>query len=231
MLLFTIDSRDRIVGTSTDFTIQLATTLNLDVGHQVSVAALRVPLVIPTIQRGVNDCLVVTTAGGEASAYVGAGQVNGSNLALKVLEALCRASPSTEWRVEYANDLLAMAIEGSEPFTLQGSLFDQLSSRPFEQTPTCYRFLYVPVQAVDVVYLCCPDFANFSGFGPNGSADVVLSAAVDRPFGDVLLASTPPGCWLSLPRINTQTLSFQLRDRNYKILDIVPNISFDLWVN
>ena len=55
-----IDSRDRVSGTSCNFTIQLLQTLVLDGSHRGRIDNLRIPLVIPTIQSGVNDTLTVS---------------------------------------------------------------------------------------------------------------------------------------------------------------------------
>ena len=230
MLLFTIDSRDRITGTSTDFVVQLKSTLNLEAGHSLRIDGLRIPLVIPTIQPGVNDTLVVTVAGTSATVRVHPGQVSGPELALRILAALCRAAPAAAWSVDYDTGMLSLAILCDREYALAGSLYDQLTSRPFDVTPTSLRCHYVPVQSHDVIYLCSNQFANFSGFGPNGACDVIHAAAVDRPFGDVLVSGTPAGCWLDLPRVNTQTLAFQLRDRDFKVLSIPANVSFDIWI-
>ena len=54
-----VDSRDRVSGTSCNFTIQLPQTLVLDGSHRGRIDNLRIPLVIPTIQTGVNDTLTV----------------------------------------------------------------------------------------------------------------------------------------------------------------------------
>ena len=51
-----IDSRDRVTGSTTDFTIQLRETLSTTGGvNFFRIGELRVPLVIPLIQAGVND--------------------------------------------------------------------------------------------------------------------------------------------------------------------------------
>ena len=55
-----VDSRDRVSGTTTDFTIQLPQTLTLEGGrHRGRIDNLRISLVIPTIHAGVNDTLQV----------------------------------------------------------------------------------------------------------------------------------------------------------------------------
>ena len=53
-----VDSRDRVSGTSTDFTIQLPENLSLEVGHRGRIDSLRVPLTVPTIDSTNNTILV-----------------------------------------------------------------------------------------------------------------------------------------------------------------------------
>jgi len=43
--------------------------------------------------------------------------------------------------------------------------------------------------------------------------------------------SAPWDVWFDVPAQTTQSLSFQLRDRNYNLLTLVPNISFQLTID
>ena len=55
-----VDSRDRVSGTTCDFTIQLPETLTIDGGnHQARIDNLRIPLNVPTITTGINDTIQV----------------------------------------------------------------------------------------------------------------------------------------------------------------------------
>jgi len=45
------------------------------------------------------------------------------------------------------------------------------------------------------------------------------------------LYSMPWDSWFTVPAMTTQQLSFQLRDRDYNLLSIVPNISFVLLID
>ena len=55
-----IDSRDRVSGTTTDFTIQLPETLTIEgSSHKGRIDNLRIPLSVPTIQTGKNDTVIV----------------------------------------------------------------------------------------------------------------------------------------------------------------------------
>ena len=53
-----VDSRDRVSGTSTDFTIQLPENLSLEAGHRGRIDSLRVPLTVPTIDSTNNTIMV-----------------------------------------------------------------------------------------------------------------------------------------------------------------------------
>ena len=59
-----IDSRDRIPGgTTTDFQIQLRQQLVVDPSHTFRIDQLRIPVVIPLIQTGINDLIYFTLGG------------------------------------------------------------------------------------------------------------------------------------------------------------------------
>ena len=55
-----------------------------------------------------------------------------------------------------------------------------------------------------------------------------MTAVPNSDFATVLLQSMPAEVLLNCPCISTSTLDFQLRDRNYNILQNLPNISFVL---
>ena len=127
---------------------------------------------------------------------------------------------------------LAMSIACSNNFVITGGTYAaQLMSRPYTQTSNYYRFLYVPVQGIDVLYLCSSNFTNLDVLGPQGSHDTLMSVVVTCPYGAVVDASMSTSVWFDIPAMTTQTLSFQLRDRSYNILQIVPNISFTLTID
>ena len=66
-----IDSRDRVSGTSTDFTIELPETLVIEgSNHRARIDNLRIPLTIPTIRTGVNDTIIVQVDGASYTAQI-----------------------------------------------------------------------------------------------------------------------------------------------------------------
>ena len=58
-----------------------------------------------------------------------------------------------------------------------------------------------------------------------------MCAVVTQDFGSVLDTNMPNDAWFDVPAMTTQQLDFQLRDRSYNVLSIVPNISFVLLID
>lgn len=67
--------------------------------------------------------------------------------------------------------------------------------------------------------------------GPGGAHDTLMSVVVTCPFGSVLDFSMPYDVYFNVPAMTTQQLSFQLRDRSYNVLSVIPNISFQLTID
>jgi hypothetical protein len=121
-----------------------------------------------------------------------------------------------------------MTISSSHPFQVIGGTYaDQLMTRPVETTLTSARFTYVPLNGADVIFLCSDQFASVDNHGPAGSHDVLLPCNITAPFGAVQEFSFPMPDYIDCPALNTNTLSFQLRDRNHDLLtDYMQHVSF-----
>ena len=125
-----------------------------------------------------------------------------------------------------------MRISCTNPFTIVGGTYGaQLLSRAYTQTSNSYSFSYVSVQGIDMMYLSSPQFATLDTVGPQGSNDTLMAAVVTSPYGSVLSADMPWDTWFDIPSMTTQQLSFQLRNRSYSVLSLVPNISFVLTID
>ena len=227
-----VDSRDRVAGSTTDFTIQLPETLVIEGGaHKGRCDNLRIPLTVPTITTGINDTIVVQLGAQRYTVTLPQGQVDGPTLASNIQGRLQATAPGS-WTVSYDTANIAMSLSCSNPFTIVGGTFAaQLTSRPYTQTSNSYRFSYVPVQGIDVMYLSSPNFTTLDTVGPSGAHDTLMCAVVTEPYGSVQDFGMPTDAWFDIPAMTTQTLSFQLRDRNYNVLTIVPNISFVLLID
>ena len=227
-----VDSRDRVSGTTTDFTIQLPQTLTLEGGrHRGRIDNLRIPVVVPTIQAGVNDTLQVRIGAQTYTVTIPQANYDGPGLAAILSSLLLSAAPGS-WTVTYDTANIAMSISCTNPFTIVGGTYAaQLLSRPYTQTSNSYACTYVSVQGIDVMYLCSQQFATMDTIGPQGAHDTLMNAVVTTPFGSVLQADMPAYTWFDIPALTTQQLSFQLRNRSYGVLSVVPNISFVLTID
>jgi hypothetical protein len=226
-----VDSRDRVAGTTTDFRIQLPETLTIDGRkHRARIDNLRIPLCVPTIQSGINDTIVVQIGSQKYTATIQAGNYDGPTLASRIQGALAVAPGG--WTVQYDISLLTMSVSCTNPFTIVGGTYAAiLMARPYTNTSNAYKFTYVSVLGVDIMYLSSPEFNNLDCIGPGGSHDTLMCAVVTQAFGGVLDTSMPYDCWITVPQMTTQTLSFSLRDRSYNVISQVANISFVMTID
>ena len=227
-----VDTRDcSSLEGNMNFTIQLPETLVLASGtHKARVDSLRIPLVIPTIQA--SNCTIQVLLG--ATTYtvsIPVGQYDGPTLA-GVIQALLTLTAPGAWSVVYSTNNISMSISCSNSFAIIGGSYAmQLLSYTYSFTLNSYKFSYVPVQGIDVIYLSCNNFSSLDVVGPNGSHDTLLACSITQAFGSVQEFSSPMYSWIDVPAITTQTLSFQLRDRNYNVLSSIPNCSFVLLID
>lgn len=227
-----VDSRDRVAGSTTDFTIALPETLTIAGGaHRGRIDHLRVPLTVPTIRASVNDTLIVRLGAQDYTAVIPQANYDGPTLAATIQGRLQALAPGA-WTVVYDTSNLNLSVGCSNPFTVVGGTYAaQLMSHPYTQTASQYVFSYASVLGIDVMYLSSPTFATMDTVGPKGAHDTLMSAVVCQAYGSVLLESMPWDVWFDIPAMTTQTLTFQLRDRSYNVLTIVPNISFILVID
>ncbi len=225
-----VDSRDRASGSSCDFSIMLPQTLALSGGHQGRIDDLRIPVAIPTISAGNDKILTLMGATTYESTIVTAQYDTGASLAQAVRDALSNVPGA--WTVTYDPRNIAMAISCSNPFQfVGGNWMSKLLARPHDYNGAGYNFTYVPLQGLDVAYLCCPQFSHLDNVGPKGSSDCLCSVPITASFGSVQHYSMGSSIFFDLPALTTQQLSFELRDRDYNILTLLPNISFTLTID
>jgi hypothetical protein len=237
-----IDSRDRISGTTCDCTIQLREQLVSTQANFFRIDELRVPLVIPLIQAGINDDIVFALTGAPKNTCIlTAGNYSGTDLATMIQSRLAAQFPTKTWTVAYSNATAGLTVTCSDTnFKILndaecsglGVATPTFASFLFQNTYTqvagVTKFSYCPVIAVDQFYLTSQKLSNQDTFGPNGSTDTLMVAPVTSDFAPVMDASMSPDVWLPCPALTTSTLDFQLRNRYYDVLQNVPNISFVL---
>ena len=230
-----VDSRDRISGTPSNFTIQLRHTLNTtDRPHRMRLDHVRLPISIPTLTTQSN-VLTVATASANYSITLPARQYDVVTFPQTLQNSLTTAIPGQSWTVTYDVNTISMTIASSAAFTLtgNGSLNARLAQHPWSYgAGNSVRFHYCPLNGSDVIFLCSDQFSSVDNHGPNGSRDVLLPMVITQPFGSVQeLSSTIPD-WVSCPALSTNTLFFQLRDRSHTLLeDYLQNVSFLLTID
>ncbi len=228
-----VDSRDRTSGTSTDFSITLPQTLALESGHQGRIDDFRLPMCIPTVYN--NHRSIIVSMGSQIyEVLLNTGQyATGEALANEIRVRLAAVVPGS-WTSQYNVAETALGIQCSNPFTFVGGTFmKRLLERPYTVSGDSrgYNFPYVPLQGLDLVYLCSPNFSHMDSVGPKNASDCLCSIPITVPYGSVQDYSMSSSVFFDIPAITTQQLSFQLRDRDYNILEIVPTISFTLTID
>ncbi len=150
------------------------------------------------------------------------------------------------WSVKYNNATAALSIASSDAsfavmtdaqVAAAGYSLPTFASALFKNAYTVDTFLgskitfsYCSMVAVDMMYLTSNKLASQDTFGPGGSTDTIMAAVTEGDVGSVLNASMPYDVWLTTPSMTTSTLDFQLRARDYTVLQNLPNISFVLTI-
>jgi hypothetical protein len=229
-----VDTRDKVPGgTNSNFSILLPQTLSLGPGHQGRIDDFRLPMSIPTIHDG-NNSIVVNMSGAVHTVFLNKGQyANGPALANEI-QARLRAGPPGEWIAKYYESSMMLQIYNNTngfQFT-GGSFMSSLLSRGYAYTGgNTYEFPFVTIQGLDMCYLCCSQFSNLDSVGPLGASDTLCAIPITVGFGSVQHYSMSSSVFFDIPAITTQQLSFQLRDRDYNILNTVAGISFTLTID
>ena len=227
-----VDSRDRSSGTTANFSMALPQTLSLSSGHQGRIDDLRLPNAIPTVSS-INDGLQVIDKNGQRwNLTLGHGQCfTGNDLAVKLQNHLVTIPGG--WTVTYNAATLTLDVNGTDDFYFTGGTFMKTYlDRPYVRDHLRrYKFLYAPLQGLDMCYLCCPNFSHADNVGPKNSSDVLCAIPITAGFGSVQHYSMSNSVFFDLPAVTLQQLTFQLRDRDYNIVNSVANISFTLCVD
>ena len=226
-----VDSRDRSSGTTADFSMALPQTLSRTTGHQGRIDDLRLPNAIPTVSS-TNNGVQILMNGTCYNLALGIGQRNtGTELADKLRNRLVTVSGG--WSVTYDATQMALAISCSNDFTFTGGTFMQpLLNRSYSRPDSkSYSFSFVTLQGLDVCYLCCANFSHADNVGPKHSSDVLCAIPITVGYGSVQHYSMSNSVFFDLPAVTLQQLSFQLRDRDYNIVNSVANISFTLTID
>jgi hypothetical protein len=204
----------------------------LESGHQGRIDDLRLPIALGTIYNG-NDSIQVQMGAQTYEVTLEWGQYStGQELANEIRSKLAGAVPGS-WTVTYATWRTSMTVSCSNPFAFVGGSYMQrlLNRDHYYDGGGTYIFPYVPLQGLDMVYLCCSNFSHMDSVGPKGASDCLCAIPITVPYGAVQAYSMSTSVFFDIPAITTQQLSFTVRDRDFNILSVVPNISFTLTID
>lgn len=241
-----VDSRDRVSGTTTNFTIQLRDTLKVGPLNSFRIDNLRVPMVIPLIQSGVNDAFYFQAGGVTKRVGLLPGSYSGTDLATMIHTELSATHPEDTWVITYNNHTASLTIFCSdESFHAMtdadcakvGIALPTFASTLFQNAfsystagGTAITWSYCSMVAVDVMYLSSQKLSSQDTFGPGGAQDTVMAAVTTTDFASVMNENMAFDVWLGMQSLTTSTLDFQLRSRDYTILQNLPNISFTMTI-
>jgi len=228
-----VDSRDRTSGGSSDFTISLPQTLSLSAGHQGRIDDLRLPNAIPTVSGNNDGVQVIDQNGTYYNITLGHSQCfTGNDLAIKLRAHLIESVPGN-WHVTYNPALLTLRVTCNHAFAFTGGSFMKpYLNRPYiRDNSNEYNFMYAPLQGLDMAYLCCHNFSNMDNVGPKNSSDVLCAIPITVGFGAVQTYSMSPSVFFDVPGVTLQQLSFQLRDRDFNLVNSYANVSFTLTID
>ena len=176
-----VDSRDRVSGTTTDFVIQLPQTLNLEGGrHRGRVDNLRIPVVVPTIQAGVNDTLQVLIGATTYTVTLPHSNYDGPGLAAALASRLLSTAPGS-WTVVYDTGNIAMSISCTNPF--HDRWRNVRCAAPFAPLHANCHFLRLHLRQRTGHRRDAPQFAGFCDDGyrrPTGVARRVAGGECDH---------------------------------------------------
>jgi hypothetical protein len=227
-----VDARDKTSGTNASFTITLPQTLALGSGHQGRIDDLRLPITTPTIYPG-HDTITFFVDGEQKTATIASAQYNdGFALATAIQNAMAAAKAGS-WSVVY-NSLTSMSITYQSPWELTGGSYGQrLLDRPWTRSENGQTFhaRYAPLQGLDMVYLCSQNFITLDNVGPKGASDCICAIPITVGYGSIQAYSMSNSVYFEIPATTTQTLSFQLRDRDNNLVSQLQNVAFTLTID
>jgi hypothetical protein len=186
----------------------------------------------PTIYEG-NNTITFFVDGEHKTATIATGNYgSGSDLATAIRNALAFAKAGS-WEVKYSS-VISMSIFYESPWVLTGGSYGQrLLDRPWTRdAPNLgYNFLYAPLQGLDMVYLCSSNFITLDNVGPKGASDCLCAIPITVGFGSIQSYSMSNSVYFEIPATTTQSLSFQLRDRDNNLVQALQNVAFTLTID
>ena len=234
-----IDSRYRSSGTHSDFTFQLAQSIEVPLGMVAIVDTVSVPNVFMTVDDSRNKLYLQLFGANPRDVVLTLtnGMYNGVTLANE-LQAQLLALGIGDFTVVYGTATGQLTITYTHPadasvFRIRGRSaaypYDALEVLGFDITDG--RVIYsdaedtlpnhVDIAGTRILYLCSSNLGHYSSLGPRGESDIIRAVYVDASNGSYIVDRLAnPFEFIECAGQQLQSLRFSLKDGNGQTVDM-----------
>jgi hypothetical protein len=238
-----IDSRYRSNGSHSDFTFQLASSIEVPAGMVAIIDTVSVPNVFQTIDSTRNKLYLDFFEDPDQVVTLTSGMYNGVTLAIELqsqLNAMGRGtfnvtfdSPTGQLKIVSTGVGYVVMSERSilRPFDCL-EVLGALDVGPVLLIENAEVTLpnHVDISGTRVLYLCSGNFGHYSSLGPRGESDIIRAIFVDASNGSYIVDRLAnPFEFIECAGQQLQSLRFTLRDGNGLVVDLKGrSISFSI---
>ena len=242
-----IDSRYRSSGSHSDFTFQLAQSVEVPHGWVAMIDNIQIPYVFMTVGDTRNRLYLqlLGTNPREVVVTLTNGMFNGVTLANE-LQAQLQALGIGDFTVVYGTATGQLTVTYANPvdssaFRIRGRSaahpYDALEVLGLDITDGRVIFSdqadtlpnHVDIAGTRILYLCSSNLGHFSSLGPRGESDILRTIYVDQPNGSYISDRFNPFEHISVGGQQLQSLKFRLTDGMGAVMDMNGrSIAFDI---
>ena len=236
-----IDSRYRSSGSHSDFTYQLAQSIEVPHGMVAIIDTVSVPNVFQTVDGTRNKLYLEIYGANPQVITLTTGQYNGVTLAAE-LQAQLNAMVHGTYSVVYnsatgqlsilSNDVVYVRIRerGSERPDDALEAIGAMGGVDLADGHTVTLPHHVDIAGTRVLYLCSSTFGHYSSLGPRGESDILRAIYIDASNGSYIVDRLAnPFEFIECAGQQLQSIRFTLRDGNGQIVDLRGrSISFSI---
>jgi hypothetical protein len=227
-----IDSRFRSSGSHSDFTYQLAQSIEVPHGMVAIIDTVSVPNVFQTVDSTRNKLYIEVYGAPAQTVTLTTGMYNGVTLAAE-LQAQLNAMGHGSYTVSFnsATGQLSLVASGVVYVRLQ----ERAASRPFDALEVIGVIdginladdinvtlpHHVDIAGTRILYLCSSTFGHYSSLGPRGESDILRAIYIDASNGSYIVDRLAnPFEFIECAGQQLQSIRFTLRDGNGQIVDL-----------
>ena len=236
-----IDSRFRASGSHSDFTYQLAQSIEVPHGMVAIIDTVSVPNVFQTVDGTRNKLYLEIYGANPQVITLTTGQYNGVTLAAE-LQAQLNAMGHGTYSVVYnsatgqlsilSNDVVYVRIRerGTERPDDALEAIGAMGGVDLADGHTVTLPHHVDIAGTRVLYLCSSTFGHYSSLGPRGESDILRAIYIDASNGSYIVDRLAnPFEFIQCEGQQLQSMRFTLRDGNGQIVDLRGrSISFSI---